>query len=57
MACVCFEDEWLGELSRSKRRSCRQCCLQFIERMLMLLVPQLGNVSSFLFLVVIACGD
>ena len=29
MACVCLEDEWLGEFSKSKYRSC-QCCLQFI---------------------------
>ena len=57
MACICPEDEWFGEFSASKDRSSRQCCLQFIKSMLMLLAPQLGNVSSFLPLVVIACGN
>ena len=49
MACVCLEDEGLGEISKLRDRSCSQCSLQLIELPLVLLTPQLGDISPFLF--------
>ena len=57
MAGVCLEDEGLGELSKPQDRSCSQGCLQLFKRLLVLLVPQLGDVGPFLLLTCVALGD
>ena len=57
MACVCLEDEGLGEISKPQARSRSQRCLQLIKRPLMLLAPQLGDVSAFLLVMRVALGD
>ena len=57
MAGVCLEDEGLGELCKPQDRSCSQGCLQLFERLLVLLVPQLGDVGPFLLVTCVALGD
>ena len=57
MAGVCLEDEGLGELSKPQDRSCSQGCLQLFKRLLVLLVPQLGDVGPFLLVTCVALGD